>query len=1085
MQTKISQYTNGIMEASWIAALILVPLYFNVYSSRIFEPDKIAILRSLSLLILGVWIVKIVDQGGFRLNGDEGLKGVVKFITSTPLLLPVLSLAIVYIISTIFSIVPSTSFLGSYQRLQGTYTTLSYLVIFAAIAANLREREQIERIITTAILVSLPVSLYGVLQKLSLDPIPWGGDTSTRIASNMGNSIFVAAYLIMIIPLTISRMISSFTIIVKTDDKSRLVNHFIQGTIYVTVLALQIIAVLLTQSRGPFMGMLISIFGVFILLYLFIVGKRKIALAWSILLALGAIGLILFNIDGGPLESLRSLPQIGRYGQLLDPDSNSAKVRRYIWQGTVDLVLPHEPLEFPDGSADVFNPIRPLVGYGPESMYVAYNPFYIPELAYVERRNASPDRSHNETWDSVVITGFLGMLVYIALFELVFYYGLKWLGVIASKRQQVWFFALSLGGGLLGAIALSLWRGPAYLGVGIPFGILAGLIVYLMAIFFFAPQIVQPGESDLQRRLLLAALLAAIVAHFAEINFGIAIVSTRTHFWTYAALMLVIGYWMPIAGKLSSQAHSLEMNGSAPDREGNKDRAQAARKKRRSTRQNDRMLPDEIGFSMQPLMLAGLIIGLVLATLGFNYINNPRNLTGVVDILVSAFTRLPNKNNAYSPGILLLLATTWVAFSAMFTAEISERRSQGFNLRQFAGLLGVSGAVGLVYWLWHAGTLSGMARFTATNIDDVLRQVGKFEGMIAQFYVYILLVVFSLAMFLLIGKAIRPGSGASLRAVVASIIVTVGLISLVSASNLRVIQADVVFKLTEPFSRGGQWPLAIRIYNHANELAPTEDYYYLFLGRAYLEQARTLTDPAERNALIEQAAVDLKKAQEINPLNTDHTANLARLYSLWASMESEPTRKQELADTSIDYFSEAVTLSPHSARLWSEWALLYLNILGQPEDAIQKINQALEIDPKYHWGYALQGEYYARNARQAGSEQERLQLLELAIDSYSKATEMPINDDPNARYNYSLALGSLYVQAENPPGALEAYLKAMEYNRNPADNWRIQETIASIYAQTGDVENAMSYAQMALASAPEDQKSRIQSLIDQIQQIQP
>jgi hypothetical protein len=49
-----------------------------------------------------------------------------------------------------------------------------------------------------------------------------------------------------------------------------------------------------------------------------------------------------------------------------------------------------------------------------------------------------------------------------------------------------------------------------------------------------------------------------------------------------------------------------------------------------------------------------------------------------------------------------------------------------------------------------------------------------------------------------------------------------------------------------------------------------------------LEYARTLENPEDRDRLISQAARDLRKAQAINPLNPDHTANLARLHSLWA-----------------------------------------------------------------------------------------------------------------------------------------------------------------------------------------------------------
>ena len=39
------------------------------------------------------------------------------------------------------------------------------------------------------------------------------------------------------------------------------------------------------------------------------------------------------------------------------------------------------------------------------------NRFYPPDLAHVEARNASPDRSHNETFDSLAITGLLGFLL--------------------------------------------------------------------------------------------------------------------------------------------------------------------------------------------------------------------------------------------------------------------------------------------------------------------------------------------------------------------------------------------------------------------------------------------------------------------------------------------------------------------------------------------------------------------------------------------------------------------------------------------------------------------------------------------------
>ena len=118
-----------------------------------------------------------------------------------------------YSISTALSVVPRISFWGSYQRLQGTYTTFSYITIFFMVLSTLRRREQLSRLINTIIITSLPIAIYGILQHYQRDPLPWGGDVTARVAANMGNAIFVAAYLIMAIFLTIERLIRSFSIL--------------------------------------------------------------------------------------------------------------------------------------------------------------------------------------------------------------------------------------------------------------------------------------------------------------------------------------------------------------------------------------------------------------------------------------------------------------------------------------------------------------------------------------------------------------------------------------------------------------------------------------------------------------------------------------------------------------------------------------------------------------------------------------------------------------------------------------------------------------------------------------------------------
>jgi len=104
------------MEAAWLAVAILTPVFFNIYSSRIFEPDKITLLRTLALVSLAAWLVKLIEEGGFRWEripqGDNRFKALLR----VPLVPLAVALCLVYLISTIFSVTPYTSLWGSYQR---------------------------------------------------------------------------------------------------------------------------------------------------------------------------------------------------------------------------------------------------------------------------------------------------------------------------------------------------------------------------------------------------------------------------------------------------------------------------------------------------------------------------------------------------------------------------------------------------------------------------------------------------------------------------------------------------------------------------------------------------------------------------------------------------------------------------------------------------------------------------------------------------------------------------------------------------------------------------------------------------------
>jgi tetratricopeptide (TPR) repeat protein len=225
----------------------------------------------------------------------------------------------------------------------------------------------------------------------------------------------------------------------------------------------------------------------------------------------------------------------------------------------------------------------------------------------------------------------------------------------------------------------------------------------------------------------------------------------------------------------------------------------------------------------------------------------------------------------------------------------------------------------------------------------------------------------------------------------------------------------------------------------------------------------------------------LQRAQALNPLNTDHTANLARLYSLWSTYSDDAEVRRQRGEKSAQYFERATTLSPNSARLWDEWALLYLNVLQEPDAAYERLSHALEIDPYYDWTYGLLGDYYSRKASAIPEDQagQREEILIQATDYYSKALSTP-GADPQMRYQYALALGNAQTNLGQIDQAITTYVKAVDLAPAGSEKWRIEENIARLYVQLGDVRGALEHAQNALSLAPDDQKERLQQLVAQL-----
>ncbi|MCC7359405.1 MAG: O-antigen ligase family protein [Anaerolineales bacterium] len=1089
MPNRLSRACEAVMEAAWLLGLVVTPLFFNIFSSRVFEPDKITLMRSLALTALAAWLIKLISESGLRFDATRSQHASPAGFLRVPLVLPVAGLVLVYTIATVFSVAPTTSLYGSYQRLQGTFTTFSYLVLFGVLAANLRRRAQIERAVTLVIVCSLPAGLYGILQHYRLDPLPWGGDTTARVTGSMGNAIFLAAYLIMTAPVALGRVVTSFHGILTDEDPKRLPFNVARAAIYIFIFAVNLVAIWFTSSRGPWLGLLAGFF-VFVVLLSLHWKARSLTLATIGVAALLAVFLVVLNIPNGPLQSVRQMPGIGRLGEVFETEGGTGRVRVLIWEGIINLITPHAPLQFPDGAADQWNAIRPLIGYGPEALYVAYNRFYPPDLAHYEARNASPDRSHNETFDALAFTGLLGLAVYLMLFVAVFYYALKWLGLITSATRRNVFLALVLGGGALMTVGFAVWQGPEFIGVGLPFGMLLGLIAFLTLYALVGLPREQAVDNQAVsaaepwRAILLIGLFSAIVAHFTEIHFGIAIVSTRTHFWIYAGLMLVLGFILPRRVAAAEPAGVEETPARLRRRGRTATRLAVAPEAPRSTAEQ-----------WGPVLVGALLITLVLVTLGFDFMTNNNRSTQAGRIMINALTTLPSaEGGTPSYGILGLFAVTWLAGGALILLE-EPQTMRGRNLWSTlaAGLLLalILALIGLIAITSHLAAIAGIA---PTNLDELIASANSVAGTLTVFYGLAGLMVLGLAAALVVeaplvsaGRGGARGRGQANRSPLA-IVAYVGLPFLAVLStvflNMQVVQADVIYKTGLQFDDGGQPQAAVPLFQRALALAPGEDYYYLFLGRAYLNATNAITDTVQRDAILTDAEQQLMAARRLNPLNTDHTANLARLNRRWAELSSDSLRAQRTTNAE-GYYAQAVLLSPNNAGLWNEWAALLFQVKGDAAAAQQKIDQSFALDREFDQTYQLQGDLYAWQAQQTSADTPEGQAQQQAF--YQQAAEAYqagitlVEGRNQGNGALRLSLASVLVAAGKLPEGIAAYQAALAKNDTGAyPPWQVYVAISQLYTQLGDPTQARANADLALQAAPEGDKPSVQAWIDQL-----
>lgn len=396
--------------------LFATPLFFTFNTSELFEFNKMILTYAITVLIAGAWLTRMVLQGQV-------------IVKRTYLDIPIILFVISQLLSTIFSIHPATSLLGYYSRFHGgLLSTITYVVLYYAFVSNIKKKH-LPALFITAFTSGLVVSLYATLEHFghsfscfmvdngkSFGVDCWIQDVKSRVFASFGQPNWLAAYLIMLIPVG--------TALVLQLKQKPLLRYVYSG-----ITLLFFLVLLYTRSRSGFFGLAVgmAVFGLLVVLKWQLwkipaisefTATKKIPLA----LLISGI-LIVVALNGTPLSpsiAQLSSPSQPTQNAATDPTApvvnrldnggtDSGEIREIVWKGAINVWKRY-----------------PVLGSGVETF--AYSYYLDRPVAHnlVSEWDFLYNKAHNEFLNFLATTGVVGLISYVVL--------LGWCGFFAIRK---------------------------------------------------------------------------------------------------------------------------------------------------------------------------------------------------------------------------------------------------------------------------------------------------------------------------------------------------------------------------------------------------------------------------------------------------------------------------------------------------------------------------------------------------------------------------------------------------------------------------------------------------------------------------
>jgi len=379
--------------------LFAIPLSFDPTAYDAFELPKITLFRILTIMVTFAWLILSLKRGEFS-------------VSSSPLNRPIAAFLGISIISTIFSRNPGVSLRGLYNfYFWGLGAIMGYILLYV-VTSSVPEETDWEDMITAILVGSVVIIIYGFIQRQGIDILEWAESPRQRIWSTLGNPNFLGAYLVMVIPLALSRFLNK-----NQKEEIRAMLFFLIAALFA--------ALSFTLSRASWLAIVIGS-----LIWAVSLGKKmfKRKLGWIFALAVVVVYFaLLFVLPYRGATGEQAI--VERAASTLDLTENSNRIRVAGWKVALGILKSH-----------------PLLGTGLDTFKEAFLQNMGPDFEPLAGKNIVPFYAHNEFLQVVSTTGLFGLAAYLWLW-LTFIVE-AWRASRQSKGEEKLFWSGLLGSGV-------------------------------------------------------------------------------------------------------------------------------------------------------------------------------------------------------------------------------------------------------------------------------------------------------------------------------------------------------------------------------------------------------------------------------------------------------------------------------------------------------------------------------------------------------------------------------------------------------------------------------------------------------------